>query len=427
MHSPPLFRSFALLGLMLVAPCPGAMAAPKENRLSRQRPPAHALARDLPRAIALDAQEKGLVAQRRASAARYDTVNSLTPGSPYIAGAHRGPLSGRYREPGVNEHNRARETEFEIGMPLWLPGQIDALRNNVDASVRELEERRALRVLEVAGAIRGAWWSAQRAARDLAIARDRMTTAKDIAQDMIRRTQLGDAPLQEDLLARNEILTAEAEMAMAEAAVTTTRAAYGVLTGGSTPDGVLEPAAPAAPLTSHPALRAPLAVLARAETQAKLVDATFTDNPDVGIFGRREIVGQGQTYADSNTLGVRFRIPLPTDGRNSPRKAEALAEVLSADAHLVQAERLVSAEIKAAQLAVSAARKSEAIAIKRLAVANEQADLARKSFRLGEIGAFDLFRVRQLQLDAQRGSATASVDVGTMMSRLNQARGYAPL
>jgi len=45
---------------------------------------------------------------------------------------------------------------------------------------------------------------------------------------------------------------------------------------------------------------------------------------------------------------------------------------------------------------------------------------------LGEIGALDFYRVRQLQLDAQRSEAAASIAVGAAVSRLNQAQGYAP-
>jgi hypothetical protein len=34
--------------------------------------------------------------------------------------------------------------------------------------------------------------------------------------------------------------------------------------------------------------------------------------------------------------------------------------------------------------------------------------------------------VRQLQLDAQRARASAAIDLGVALSRLNQAFGYAP-
>ena len=46
--------------------------------------------------------------------------------------------------------------------------------------------------------------------------------------------------------------------------------------------------------------------------------------------------------------------------------------------------------------------------------------------RLGEIGAFDLFRVRQLQIEAAAVDARSQVDVGRARSRLNQALGLAP-
>ena len=87
---------------------------------------------------------------------------------------------------------------------------------------------------------------------------------------------------------------------------------------------------------------------------------------------------------------------------------------------------LLTAEIAAANAAVAAARRIEAVAAKRLAVANDQFELARKAFRLGETSAADLYRIRQLQLDAQRTQAAAAIDLGVARSRLNQAYGYAP-
>lgn len=119
-------------------------------------------------------------------------------------------------------------------------------------------------------------------------------------------------------------------------------------------------------------------------------------------------------------------MPLPTAGRNEPRKAEAEAETDRAEAELAQTRRLVAAEIAAARKALEAARRAEASAVKRLATATEQFDLALKSLKLGEIGAFDLYRVRQMKIDAQRSRVALSIEAGQAMSRLNQARGYAP-
>ena len=290
----------------------------------------------------------------------------------------------------------------------------------------------ALRRLDVAALVRDAWWSAQRAARELAVARDRVATARDIGADMERRVELGDAAPQDALLARNELLAAETELAQVEATAKAARAAYGVLTSGAQPDGTLEGPVGMQPLDQHPALRAPSASLARAQSQARLAEASFIDSPEVGVFGRREqnlqVYGGGQepSWTNSTTFGVRVKIPLPTPGRNEPKIAEAQAESERARAEYERAERIVKAEIAAAKAAVAAARRVDGLAANRLKVANEQFDLARKAFRLGENTAADLYRVRQLQLDAQRTRAAASIDLGVAQSRLNQAYGYAP-
>jgi cobalt-zinc-cadmium efflux system outer membrane protein len=411
------FLAAAAAALALVALCGEAQTKPKP----KPKTSGYTLGLHLDMAVAIDAQSASLEAQRRAVAARYAQANSFTPGSPYIAGSRQTRTSGNVQG--------YRETEFEVGMPVWLPGQREAYENNVTAGVLEIEERLGLRRLDIAGLVRDAWWRAQRAARELAIARDRLATARDIGNDMTRRVELGENPMQDALLARNETLAAETELSQAEAAAKATRAAYAVLTGGATPDGTLEPALPPRPIEAHPALRAPLASFARAQTQARLTEATFIDSPEIGIFGRNEQgtdpATQDPLRSNSNTLGVRFRLPLPTPGRNEPRLAEAQAELVRASAELERAKRLVTAEIAAAQAAVAAARRADALAAKRLGVASKQFDLARRSFRLGEINAFDLYRVRQLQLDAQRARASAAIDLGVAISRLNQAWGYA--
>ncbi len=410
-----------VLALAVAAP---TAAAPR----AKTKATGFALARHLSSALSIDAAGKTLFAQRRAAAARYATVDSVTPGSPYVAGSARGVGRGSYRnlvdvEPGTN---RTREAELEAGMPIWLPGQRDALRSTVDASIVEFEQRLELRRLEVAGLVRDAWWRAQRATRETAIARERVTTARDLQQDMDRRTQLGDAPQQDALVARNETLAAATELSQAEAAAQAARAAYETLTAGGKPDGVLEPLMGDRALDAHPALRAPLASLARAQAQAQLVAATPIENPEIGVFGRRETNAQGNTRAEATTFGLRFRMSLPTAGRNEPRRAEAEAEVARATAELAAARRAVDAEIRAARRALDAARRTGAIATQRLKTANEHFELSRKAFRFGETGVSDLFRAKQSLLEAQKAHAASVVEIGVAQSRLNHARGYAP-
>lgn len=431
-------RASVLLGLAALVAASAAAAGPKPRgavtvkegatvEKRGKKPLGHQLARHLDMAVAIDAQSKALEAQFGAVSARYATTRSISPGSPYVGGTQRNAVAGNLRN--------YNETEIEAGLPLWLPGQRDAMEATVSSGVTEIEEKIALRRLDVAGLIRDAWWAAQRAAREVVVARNRVATAREIGQDMTRRVQLGDAAEADALLAKNELLAAETELAQAEGAEKVARVNYQALTGGAPPDGTLETAKPAGDIEEHPALRTPLAALRRAETQLQLVEATPIDSPEVGVFGRQEHNRQYSTdpsqqttdqLTNATTVGVRIRIPLPTDGRQEPRRAEAIAEMTRARAEYEKAKRVVLAEIKAARANLAAAQKASGLAEKRLSVANEQFDLSRKSFALGEISAFDLYRVRQLQLEAQRAQAAAAVSVGQAISRLNQAQGYAP-
>ena len=415
----------------------GAPSKPgRANQQADMRPKrtfGHQLVRHLDMAVALDAQSRALLSQGGAVSSRYATANSLTPGSPYFSGAQLNNVSGNLRN--------FNETEIEVGMPIWLPGQRDAYEATVTTGVREIDERLALRRLEVAGLLREAWWNAQRASREASVARTRVSMAHEIGNDMTRRVELGDAAQSDALLAKNESLAAETELAQAEGAEQVARVHYAALTGGTTPDGVLEIVQPMGDIEDHPALRAPKAALARAESQAKLIEATPIDNPDFGLFGRSEhnnqysdlfseplnpLAPRVNQRTDSGTIGVRFRVPLPTPGRNEPRAAEAAAEMTRARADYERTKRFVVAEIKAARIALAAAQKAIKTADQRLSAANEQFELSRKSYALGETSAFDLYRVRQIQLEAQRMQAAAFVSAGAAVSRLNQAQGYAP-
>lgn len=427
-----LLTALSLAGPAFAAPKPKGAVTVKgggEPAVEKRgkKPLGHVLVRHLDMAVAVDAQSRGLAAQSGATSARYATARAISAGSPYVAGYQRNAAAGNLRN--------YNETEVEAGLQLWLPGQRDAMEATVSKGVIEIEEKIALRRLEVAGSLRDAWWNAQRAAREVDVARIRVATAREIGADMTRRVELGEAAAADALLAKNELLAAETELAQAEGAEKVARVNYAAITGGVPPDGVLETVKPAGDIEDHPALRAPLAALHRAESQLALVDATPIDNPELGVFGRQEHNRQYSTdpsqpisdqRTDATTVGFRFRVPLPYEGRQVPRQAEAMAEMTRARAEYERARRIVLAEIKAARVNLAAAQKAAGIAQQRLSVANEQFELSRKSFALGEISAFDLYRVRQLQLDAQRSNAAASVNVGQAVSRVNQAQGYAP-
>jgi outer membrane protein TolC len=369
------------------------------------------LARHLEAALALDAGLRTLEGQRDAAAARAATARSPIAGSPALSGSFRSDTRGP---------REIREFDAEVAAPLWLPGQRGALSGTVETAVTEFDRRIALRRLEVAGLLREAWWEAAEARRAAQLARERLNTAREIARDVQRRAALGDIPPTEALLARNETLAAELSLVQAEAAAQQAVAAYRTLTGGFTPD--LPPEA-VRPRGQHPALLAAEAQLMAAESRRRLVAATPRDNPELGVFGRQE---GGVGTNESTSLGLRFRLPLATEGRNAPRRAEAESDVTRATAELNLVRRLVEAEVARAEAALRSAESAARLARERLAVAREQEGIALNAFRGGETGTFDLFRVRQLRLDAAAEEARASIAAQRARSRLNQARGVLP-
>ena len=363
-------------------------------------------------AMALDAGARAIEAQREAAAARTATLRSATPLPPAVSGSARSDLRGP---------RQLREFDAELALPLWLPGQRSALAGTIGANVAEQESRLALRRLEVAGALRDAWWNAAEAARAVQLARERLATARSIAGDVSRRAELGDIPPAEALLARNETLAAELALAQANAESVQARALYRAVTGGLEPN--LPPERPQARAGAHPALAAGEAAVEAAQARARYVAATPRDNPELGFFARQE---NGLGTTDSSSLGLRFRLPLSTEGRNAPRRADAQAELTRATAELAQSRRLVASAVERAQAALTAAEGALRIARQRLQVAQEQERIALNAFRGGETGTFDLFRVRQLRLEAANDAGRAEVEANRARSRVNQAAGVVP-
>ncbi|MDB5413239.1 MAG: hypothetical protein JWR10_1574 [Rubritepida sp.] len=369
------------------------------------------LAQHVQAALALDAGFRTLEAQRSAAGARGITARSSIAGSPSLSGSIRSDTRGP---------REVREMELDIAAPMWLPGQRGAMLGTVESAVAEFDQRLVLRRLEIAGLLREGWWEAAEARRAAQLARERLNTAREIARDVTRRAQLGDIPPTEALLARNETLGAELGLAQAEAMAVQAAAAYRVLTGG------LEPNLPVEAVRgrgAHPALRAAEAMLANAEARQRLVAATPRDNPELGFFGRQE-GGVGTT--ESTSLGLRLRFPLATEARNAPRRAGAESEITRATAQLNQARRTVEAQILRAQAALRTSEAALRIARQRLAVGNEQEGIALRAFRSGETGTFDLYRVRQLRLEAANDEGRASVEASRARSRVNQAMGVVP-
>ncbi|RVT92229.1 CusA/CzcA family heavy metal efflux RND transporter [Rhodovarius crocodyli] len=369
-------------------------------------------------ALDLDADLRGLLAQREAAVARGIVPRGTFAGPASVSGI---AMSGTRR--GGNNGQPSREIEVDLAAPIWLPGQRAALSESVNADVLALEGRVLARRLAVAGSLRNALWDAVLARREAGVARDRLATSRDITRDLRRRSELGDVPPTEALLAQNETLAAELAYAQADARADQLEAEYATLTGGLRPVLPTEDALPRNRLQGHPQLAAARAALEAAQARARLVAATPRENPEIGVFTRYE---GGFGANDNTSIGLRFRLPFASEQRNLPRRAEAQSEVTRASAELAQSQRLLEAGVRYAEAALRASETNLRIARQRLSVANEQEGIARRAFRSGETGAFELFRVRQLQQEAQMEEARAAVNLNRARALVNQSLGAVP-
>ena len=118
-------------------------------------------------------------------------------------------LQTRTDRPGSQQGQR--EVEVGLAAPLWLPGERARSAALGDAQWQQVQSQQRAAQWQLAAQVRQAWWDWQRARSDLALAQDRLHSARQLAADVQRRWQAGD-------LARTDGLQAQAVVAQAEAA-----------------------------------------------------------------------------------------------------------------------------------------------------------------------------------------------------------------
>nr|WP_246295104.1 TolC family protein [Schlegelella koreensis] len=357
-------------------------------------------------AAAADARGREQVALARQAAA-----SGLTPQAPSVDLARRNGRSG------------ANETELGVVAPFWTPGRRSALGA---AAAAELDVARAAQHVgrwRVAGEVREAAWSRALHQADLAAAQEQLRVLQSLSADVDRRVLAGDLARADALVARAEVLGAEALLAEMQQRVAAATTKLTVLTGLANPVDLSEPDRSASP-AEHPEL-----VLARLEgerTRAQLesLRRSRRDPPEVAVSWRQERSGGAQGRQDS--VGVALRIPFGTDARSGPLEAAALSEL---EVLRVQTERLTerqAADVRTAREGFETAQQQVAGEQTRAALLRERAQLLDKSFRAGETALPDLLRALATAAQADAALARQRAAVGAARARLNQSLGVTP-
>lgn len=373
-----------------------------------------ALAR-LPQTHAADARRDAATARLRAS-------GSWTPEPMALE------LSAKSDRLQTNQGDR--EWVAGIAAPLWLPGQRDSTIAVADAARAAVDSQLDAVRWRTAATVREAWWAVQGAREAQRAAQSRVDTAQQLASDVQRRVQAGDLSRADQHQADGAVAAARAELALTQSAAS--RAAHNLraLTGLSTAatldmHGEALPVVPAdAVLDTHPALRELADKAEVARRTRDLAGIEKRGNPELTFATSRERGGSGEPYARALTLGLR--IPFGSNDRHAARLSEASADQTEAEIALMVERDRLAADVAAARDQLAAAQLAADAATRRAVLARETRGFYAKSFRLGETDLPNRLRIDLEDMEAERQSARARVDLSAAISQLRQALGLLP-
>jgi outer membrane protein TolC len=379
---------------------------------------AGALADVLEQAWSLHPQAGALEARAAEAQARTEIAGGLTPGPAALSLGHLNDNLGSGRG--------KQEWEVELAAPLWLPGQKAGHAAEATGILDEISARRAALRLELAGELRTAWWAlaAARQANDLA--QRRLSGARVLEADVLRRYRAGDLARVDANQARGETLAAQAESLQAETAMQQAERVWRGLTGLPAPahlEAEVLPVRDAASKT-HPRLIALSSASRVANARLKLAQTTRRDAPELAVRVLRERGDSSEAFG--NAIGIKLSIPFSSGPRLRRDNAAARAEAMQAEAEQLQVARQLALDLEQARHDIAAAEQLAAMARERREVTADTLRLAEKTFSLGESDLTALLRARAAAFEAEAVSIRQETAHGSAVSQLKQALGEMP-
>lgn len=377
-------------------------------------------------------EAQALPAWREAAQAQQAAARAWTPEPPALQASHRTDRLGR--------DTGAREQEFGLALPLWLPGERRGSGALAAAEATAVESRAAAARLRLAATVREAWWAGQRAVIDRDIARAQQHSAAGLADDVARRVRAGELSRADQHQAEAALAAAQASLAQAEAALAAALQPLQALNGGplnlapaeparAEPEPPPQPAASSAipapgEAAAHPALQALQDRAAVAEQAAALAATRVRAHPELTLATTRERGAAGERAGSSLTLALR--IPLGAGPRHTARLAAARAEAAEAQAQLALDRARLQSEGEAAAARVAAARAQLAAVERRATLAQATRGFFEKSFRLGETDLPTRLRIEAEASEAERQAARGRIELAAALSAWRQALGLLP-
>lgn len=319
-----------------------------------------------------------------------------------------------------------REWEAEVAVPLWLPGQREAQQALSTAQQQVLDTQTVAHRLELAGAVREAWWRLAAAANAKALAQGRLNWAQSLLADVERRWKAGELARTDANIARTEVQMADSEAIEAVRGEAQARRAWSLLTGVLPPTALQEEAqamADAAP-ESNPRLLALDSLATSLRARVRLLDKSQREAPELSLRALREQSSSSDPVG--NAIGIKLSIPLSSTPRVASEGAEIGAELAEAEAQAQQLRQQLRLDLESSRQDLDIAKRQLVLADARSALATDALQLLQRSFELGETDLATLLRARSAAFDAQAERERQRIARASAISQLNQALGVLP-
>lgn len=368
-------------------------------------------------------------ARKDAAAARKEAANSWTA-EPIAL-----DISGRTDE--LSSNLGRREYTAGVAIPLWLPGERSRSIAVAEAEQHATASATLLAQLQTAADVRDAYWTWQLARVGLALTRERLRHAEQLAADVGQRVRAGDMARSDQHQAEGAQAGAEAELAEAAGALAAATQRLRAISGLTLPvDAMAQadtlsaeptplPTNGASPsLDAHPAL-ADLRNRAEAARQSsELAQARTRATPELMVATSRERGTFAEQYQQSVTVGLRF--PFGSDSRHRASIATAQALAIEAETQLALEHDRIQAALDSARIRVTSASTQRTAAERRAQLARESRAFFEKSFRVGETDLPTRLRIELEATAAERQVARSRIELAAAISALRQALGLLP-
>lgn len=407
----------AVLGLALAGP-----VLPLSPSWAQTPPPPLSLQQAFQSAWERQPEARALAQRREAAQAGRDAAGAWTP--------EPAALEASLRSDRLNAREGARELEFGVAVPLWLPGERARSQALADAQTQLAEAQAGLAQWQLAEQLREAWWGLRAEQEELAAAQARLRAADQLAADVARRVKAGELSRADQHQADGAAAAALGEQALQQARRTTAeqglRALIGLEPGAALQlgDGAEPEPQEGGVNAEHPLLRVLQARSLSARNAAALARVQSRGNPEITLLQTRDRAARGEASVTTLSLGLRF--PL---GRSDARRAAiatAGAEQTEAEVGLQREQERLQAAQLGARAQLDAARQLLNAADTRARLALETRDFFDKAFRFGETDLPTRLRVELEAANAQREQARARIGLQQAIAHLRQTLGLLP-